>query len=133
MGRIQEKSHQIGILVRVFIVTTENADRSKALFFEENLGVEISFTYFEKNLVPTLLGQLVDQTRYHLGADRLTAEGTIHGKIQNMQTRFMQFINHEADDFVIEFGNHPYAVSLTQAAEKILFIPGMIETFLFDP
>ena len=43
-----------------------------------------------------------------------------------------QFVNHEADDAFLPFGDHADAVALPEAAEEIFLGPGEFEALPFD-
>ena len=58
----------------------------------------------------------------------LAAIVAVDGKVENVQTVLVQFVNHEAHDFTIAFGNHADAVSLSQAANEVVFGPRELET-----
>ena len=58
--------------------------------------------------------------------------GVADGEIQQVQSRLVQLIDHEADDAVVVLGHHADAVALPQAANEVLFAPGELESLVFD-
>lgn len=131
--RVQAEPHEVGVFFGVVVVATDDADGAERLRPEEDLCVEIPLADFQQDLVASLLGEFVDQPQDHLRADALTTEFGIDGEILNVEPRFVQLVDHEADDLVVEFGHHPDAVPLTETAEEVLFGPGEIKARLFDP
>jgi hypothetical protein len=49
-----------------------------------------------------------------------------------MQSRLVQFVDHEADDLLFEFRDHADAIPLTEAANEIFLRPRELETLAFD-
>ncbi len=78
-----------------------------------------------------MAGQLADQLGDHLRADPATAARRVDGEVEDVQLRFVQFVNHEADDFFALLRHHPDAVPLAQAAEEVFLSPGIFKTLLF--
>src|SRR5579871_1360988 len=74
--------------------------------------------------------QLADQFADHLPADAEPTLGWGHGEVQNVQLGLVQFIDHEADDFLVELRDHANAVALPQATKEVFFGPGMVEALL---
>src|SRR5207249_6731685 len=54
----------------------------------------------------------------------------MHGEIQNVQLRLVQFVDHEADDLLALLGDHADAVALAEAAEEVFLGPGELEALL---
>jgi hypothetical protein len=52
-------------------------------------------------------------------------------EVKDVQLGLMQFVNHEADDFLAVLGHHANAIALAQTAQEILLGPGVFETLLF--
>ena len=56
----------------------------------------------------------------------------MHREIQYVQSSLVQLVDHEPDDAVITFGNHPDTIPLPQGPNKIVFGPGEFEAGPFD-
>jgi hypothetical protein len=53
-------------------------------------------------------------------------------EIQNVKSVLVQFVDHESNDLVVFFSDHPNAIALPQAPNEIVFIPREFETTLLD-
>ena len=113
-------------------MAAEDADRPESLVAEEQLAVQVPLTAFEHDLVATLLRELVDETQNHLLTDSVATDFGGDGKVQNLQPRLVQFVDHEADDLVIVLRDHPNAVPLAEAAEEVFIRPGKLKAGRFD-
>ncbi len=49
-----------------------------------------------------------------------------------MQPVFVQFIDHEANDFIILFCHHPDAIALAKTTNEVFLRPRKLETLIFD-
>ncbi len=123
---IQAELHDVGVLFGIVEVTSQDADRFEVLLFEEQLAVQIPFTDLDDDLTTALLGELVDQPEHHLGSDALATSFRSDCEIQNMQPRLVQLINHEPENSMIVLSDHSDAVTLTEAAEKVFVVPGIL-------
>ena len=130
-GHVHE-FHQIRIFRRVVVVRSQHRSGTEASGLEEQLGWQIGFAHFQRDLRATLAGELADELLRHLTANATMSSTIGHGKVQDMQPRFVKFINHEPQHPFAMLGNHANAIALTEAADEIFFKPGKLEALALD-
>ena len=54
------------------------------------------------------------------------------GEVQNVQSVFVEFVDHEPDNAIIDFGDHADAIALPQTTDEVVLVPGELETTVFD-
>jgi hypothetical protein len=79
-----------------------------------------------------LLRELADQLVEHLAAQSPPPEIGSDGKVHDVQQVSIELIDHEADDLLFVFGDHANAVSLAEAADKVVFGPREFEALRFN-
>src|SRR5215471_5559624 len=115
--------HQEGVLAAVLVIRPQHAHCLESLSPEKQLRRQISFAHFQSDLCAAMAGKFADQLGHHLPAHPQAAKHRPDREIQDMKLGFVQFINHEADDFFALLGHHADAIALAQAAQKVLFGP----------
>src|SRR5262249_61781222 len=56
--------------------------------------------------------------------------GGVDREVEDVQLGLVQLVDHEADHLLALLGHHADAVALPQAAEEVLFRPGILEALL---
>ncbi len=64
--------------------------------------------------------------------DTLASVVAVDGKVKNVQSVLVQFVDHETDNLVIAFGDHADAIALPETADEIILGPRELETITFD-
>lgn len=113
-------------------MAAKDRDSAEATGCEEQLGGDVGFTDFEDDFAAALLRQFVDQSLHHLPTDAIAADVRSNGEIQDAQHGFVQFVDDESDDAVVQFGHGSDAVALAEAAEEFFLSPWELETVAFD-
>src|SRR6476660_4946568 len=104
--------HQVGVFGRVFIELAQDANCAEAAGAKEELSREIGFTHLQQDAIAAFGGKFPNELGNHLRANASAAVVRAYRKIQDVQPRFMQLVDHEADDLVVALGNHADAVPL---------------------
>src|SRR3954467_14449894 len=124
--------HQVGIFRRVVVELVEHAGGLESARAEENLGGEIRFAYFDRDARAALTGKLAAELLDHLAANTTATEVGGDSEVQNVQPRFVQLVDHEADDAFGMLGHHSNAIALSQTADELLFEPREFKSGALD-
>ena len=124
--------HEVGVLGRVLVEVLENGDRPVAERPEEELRGEIPLADLKEDPVATLDAQFGEQLPHHLRPDRQPPVGAADCEIEDMEARSVELVDHERDDGVPDFGDHPDAVPLPETTGEVLVQPGKLESLLLD-
>jgi hypothetical protein len=123
--------HQEGVLAAVFVVTPQHFDGPKGHVPEEQLRRQIGFADCQGDFGSPMARKLADQLADHLPANPQAAIPGMDREVQYVQLGFVELVDHEANNLIVELGHHANAISLAEAAQKILFGPGEVETGTF--
>jgi hypothetical protein len=115
--------HQKCIFGSVLVKGSQYAGRPEAKLPEEQLCIKIRFSNLEDDSIATLISQFRDQLVNHGSSDALAAVVGMDCKRQNMDSVFVKLVDHKACDIFVAFCDHADAVSLSQAANKLVLCP----------
>ena len=124
--------HAVGILSRILVMLADDLGRAEADDPEEELGRQVGLANEEGDAVPSLGGELARQLADHLAAHAVASQLRVRREIEDVDLVAMKLVDHEPDDSLTQFGNHPDAVPLTEDPEEFLLAPGILETRMLD-
>src|SRR5690606_5733334 len=124
--------HQVRILGRVFVIGPQYGHGAKAGHLKEELGGQIRLANFQRDPHPPLARQFAEQLLDHLPADAAATEFRGNRKVEDVEPRLMELVDHEPDDALAALGDHANAVALPQAADEVFFEPGKFKAAALD-
>ncbi len=124
--------HEVGVFAIVPIEPTQNLYRDKLLAAEEELGGKVAFANRQGYPGSAMVGKLGNQFVDHLTADADLAELGADPKVEQMEPRAVEFINHEPNHPFFVLSDHADAIALSKGLEEILLGPRVIKASAFD-
>ena len=137
-GAVDGVDHVVPVFAGVVVEVMEDFLCAEALRAEEELGGEVRLSYIHRKAAATVEAKFALTFRDHLCANPLSSMVRVDSKVEEVERRFVEFIDHEADISRTPNSRGIFcyisnAVALAQAAEEVLFHPCMLKASLLNP